>query len=79
MKLRYYQNLVAQHEGAAKIAALAWSPNNVKLAVCAADRVITLYDDNFEKRDKFSTKPIDAKVLQLHSYIIQQYALCVKV
>lgn len=24
-----------------------------------ADRVVTLYDENFEKRDKFSTKPAD--------------------
>jgi intraflagellar transport protein 172 len=49
-------------EGAAKICALAWSPNNTKLAVCTYDRVILLYDEHGERRDKFATKPADAKV-----------------
>ena len=49
-------------EGAAKITAMAWAPNNSKLAVCTADRVIVLYDEQGEKRDKFATKPVDAKV-----------------
>ena len=49
-------------EGAAKICALAWSPNNNKLAVCTYDRVVLLYDEHGEKRDKFATKPSDAKV-----------------
>ena len=41
---------------------MAWSPNNQKFAVCTADRVIHLFDDMGEKRDKFSTKPCDSKV-----------------
>ena len=45
-----------------KITAMAWSVNNAKLAVCTADRVVLLYDEQGEKRDKFSTKPADAKV-----------------
>jgi len=49
-------------DGAAKICSLAWSPNNLKLAVCTSDRVILLFDEQGEKRDKFSLKPADNKV-----------------
>lgn len=49
-------------DGAAKITAISWSPNNYKLAVATADRVILLFDDQGEKKDKFSTKPADPKV-----------------
>lgn len=41
---------------------MAWAPNNCKLAVCTADRVVLLFDENGEKRDKFSTKPVASKV-----------------
>ena len=41
---------------------MTWSYNNVKLAVCTADRVVIMFDENGEKKDKFSTKPIDSKV-----------------
>jgi hypothetical protein len=47
----------------AKIAAIAWAPNNLKLAVCTSDRIIHLFDEMGEKKDKFSTKPVEAKVL----------------
>jgi intraflagellar transport protein 172 len=37
---------------------IAWSPDNHKLAVAAAsDRIIQLFDERGEKREKFSTKP----------------------
>ena len=42
--------------------ALAWSPNHTKLAVCTVDRVVLLFDENGEKRDKFATKPADTEV-----------------
>ncbi|CAN0377521.1 unnamed protein product, partial [Ectocarpus sp. 8 AP-2014] len=42
-----------------KVMAVAWAPNNRKLAVCTADRVVALYDENGEKRDRFSTKPAE--------------------
>lgn len=32
------------------------------MAVCTSDRVILLFDEQGEKRDKFSTKPADSKV-----------------
>ena len=42
-----------------RICGIAWSPNQQKLAVATADRAIILFDENGEKRDKFSTKPSD--------------------
>jgi WD40 repeat protein len=46
-----------------KVTALAWSPNNLKLAACNSDRVVLLFDENGEKKDKFGTKPSDPKVI----------------
>ena len=51
-----------QQEAAAKVTCMAWAPNSSRLAVCSVDRVVLLYDEHGERRDKFSTKPIDAKV-----------------
>uniref|UniRef100_A0A674II76 Intraflagellar transport 172 n=1 Tax=Terrapene triunguis TaxID=2587831 RepID=A0A674II76_9SAUR len=48
-------------DGAAKVTCMAWSYNNAKFAVCTVDRVVLLYDEHGERRDKFSTKPADAK------------------
>ena len=42
--------------------ALAWAPNNSKLAVCTVDRIVLLFDEHGEKRDKFSTKPANPDV-----------------
>ena len=39
MQLKYLKNILQSQDGAAKISALSWSPNNLKLAVCTADRV----------------------------------------
>ncbi len=60
MQLRYLQTLLQSGDGACKVTAIAWSPNNVKLAVVTADKVVYLFDDNGEKQDKFSCKPADA-------------------
>ena len=46
----------------AKIAAIAWAANNLKLAICTSDRIIHLFDEMGEKKDKFSTKPVEPKV-----------------
>ncbi|KAL3171633.1 hypothetical protein MRX96_013822 [Rhipicephalus microplus] len=59
--------------GPAKVVAMAWSPNNIKLAVCTADRVVLLFDEMGERRDKFSTKPIDSKYGK-KSYVVK--AIC---
>jgi intraflagellar transport protein 172 len=42
-----------------QITAMCWAPNNRKLAVVNVDRVVLLFDENGERRDKFSTKPTD--------------------
>jgi hypothetical protein len=39
MQLRHLQTLLAAQDGAAKVTAFAWSPNNVKLALVTVDRV----------------------------------------
>ena len=61
MQIKYLKNILLCQDGAAKISALSWSPNNLKLAVCTADLMVILFDETGEKRDKFSTKPADAK------------------
>uniref|UniRef100_A0A3Q3FQ83 Intraflagellar transport 172 n=1 Tax=Labrus bergylta TaxID=56723 RepID=A0A3Q3FQ83_9LABR len=48
---------------------MAWAPNNTKFAVCTVDRVVLLYDEQGEKKDKFSTKPLDSKYGK-HSYTV---------
>ena len=70
MQLKYIKNILQCQDGAAKITALSWSPNNLKLAVCTADRVIILFDDTGERKDKFSTKPADPKFGK-RSYIVR--------
>lgn len=58
-------------DGACKVTAIAWAPNNQKMAVVTMDRVVILYDELGERRDKFSTKPANAQVhdmTKLHKY-----------
>ncbi|KAG7214317.1 hypothetical protein INR49_004455 [Caranx melampygus] len=52
---------------------MAWAPNNTKFAVCTVDRVVLLYDEQGERRDKFSTKPLDSKYGK-QSYIVNTMA-----
>ncbi|XP_078506239.1 intraflagellar transport protein 172 homolog [Lissotriton helveticus] len=61
MQLRHMKTLLTPQDGAAKVTCMAWSQNNAKFAVCTVDRVVLLYDEQGERRDKFSTKPADAK------------------
>jgi len=70
MQLKYLKNVLACQDGAAKVSAASWSPNNLKLAVCTADRVVLLFDETGEKRDKFSTKPADPKYGK-KSYVVR--------
>lgn len=57
-----YISSLSPQDGAAKVTCMAWSQNNAKFAVCTVDRVVLLYDEHGERRDKFSTKPADMKV-----------------
>ncbi|XP_075225811.1 intraflagellar transport protein Oseg2 [Lycorma delicatula] len=61
MQLKHMKTIIPAQDGPAKIMALAWAPNNIKFAVCNSDRIILLFDENGEKRDKFPTKPADSK------------------
>lgn len=49
-------------DGVAKIRAITVAPNNRKIALATADLNVVLFDEKLQKRDKFSTKPVDSKV-----------------
>ncbi|KAI8469208.1 MAG: intraflagellar protein IFT172 [Monoraphidium minutum] len=59
MQLRYLQSIAQAADGIHKISHAAWTPDNTKLAVATADRVVHLYDKSGERRDKFRTKAAD--------------------
>ncbi|XP_053193415.1 LOW QUALITY PROTEIN: intraflagellar transport protein 172 homolog [Scomber japonicus] len=69
MQLRHIKTLLIPQEGAAKVTCMTWAPNNTKFAVCTVDRVVLLYDEQGERRDKFSTKPLDSKYGK-QSYVV---------
>ncbi|PAA52772.1 hypothetical protein BOX15_Mlig006435g1 [Macrostomum lignano] len=61
MRLKHLKTIHQPAEGSARIACLAFSPNGKKLAICTSERVVQLYDDSGERKDKFATKPSDSK------------------
>ncbi|CAN9507987.1 unnamed protein product [Ophioblennius macclurei] len=73
MQLKYLKTLVTPQDRASRVACMAWAPNGAKMAVCTADRVVLLYDEHGERRDKFSTKPLDAKYGK-ESYMVSDMA-----
>ncbi|KAM8953335.1 intraflagellar transport protein 172 homolog [Pelodytes ibericus] len=73
MQLKHMKTLLTPQEGAAKVTCMAWSQNNAKFAVCTVDRVVLLYDEHGERRDKFSTKPIESKFGK-KSYMVRSMA-----
>ncbi|KAM7445695.1 hypothetical protein ABFA07_005947 [Porites harrisoni] len=73
MQLRYMKTLLNPQDGACKVTAMAWSPNNTKMAVITMDRVVILYDELGERRDKFSTKPANSQAGK-KSYIVKGLA-----
>ena len=73
MQLKHLQNLLEPSvSGASKISALAFSPDNMRLAICH-ERTIWMFDEQGEKRDKFATKPIDSKYGK-KSYVVTSLA-----
>lgn len=62
IKVNRSNYFVFYKDGACKVTAMAWSPNNTKMAVITMDRVVILYDELGERRDKFSTKPANSQV-----------------
>lgn len=73
MQLKHLKTLLTPQDGAAKVTCMAWAPNNTKFAVCTVDRVVLLYDEQGERRDKFSTKPLDSKYGK-QSYVVNDMA-----
>ncbi|XP_030054442.1 intraflagellar transport protein 172 homolog [Microcaecilia unicolor] len=73
MQLKHMKTLLTPQDGAAKVTCMAWSQSNAKFAVCTVDRVVLLYDEHGERRDKFSTKPADAKYGK-KSYVVKGMA-----
>ena len=60
MQLRHLKTIMPHDDrGICKVTAMCWSANNRRLAVVTVDRVVHLFDENGERRDKFSTKPAD--------------------
>eukprot|EP00967_Tisochrysis_lutea_P044782 scaffold54325_cov20-Tisochrysis_lutea.AAC.4 len=71
MKLQYLKTILPPADGLQKVNSLTWTPNKevsmgkrkckriAKLAAVTSERVVYLFDDNGEKRDKFRTKPAD--------------------
>lgn len=60
MQLRQAKTICAPQDGQGnKVCCMSWSPNNQRLAVATADRVVALYDEAGDRRDKFATKAAD--------------------
>lgn len=60
MQLKYLMTVLEPQSQIYRISSMAWSPNNAKLAVATPDRVVLLYNENGERKDKFTTKPSDS-------------------
>ncbi|ESO08535.1 hypothetical protein HELRODRAFT_74793 [Helobdella robusta] len=73
MQLKHIKTLLPAQEGAAKICSMCWSMNSKKFAVCTYDRVILLFDEFGEMKDKFNTRPCDPKFGK-KSYVIKSIA-----
>ncbi|XP_018399953.1 PREDICTED: intraflagellar transport protein 172 homolog [Cyphomyrmex costatus] len=73
MLLKYLGTVMPAQELENRVINIAWSPNNLKLAVASSDRSIYLFDENGVKRDRFSTKPVDPKFGK-KSYIVKGIA-----
>ena len=56
MNFRYSKTLIPPMNQLSKICSMAWSPNNMRLAVACADRKIYLFNEQGENKDHFSTK-----------------------
>lgn len=59
MQLKHLQSLTQPSDGITKVTALCWAPSGKKLAMCTTDRVVVMFDDEGNRRDRFSTKPAD--------------------
>ena len=68
MQLRHLSTVLPPTEGMCKVTAIAWSPNNRRLAVVTVERVVHMFDAaTGERKDKFSTKPAEKVRFAHHS------------
>ena len=58
MQLRHLRSIAPSTDGPNKVVSLAWAPNSARLALATADRVVSLFDENGERKDKFPTKAV---------------------
>ncbi|CAF2971057.1 unnamed protein product [Rotaria sp. Silwood2] len=72
MQVKFLQQISKTVFGEAQVSAICFSPNGQKLGICV-DRVVQLYDDLGELRDRFATKPIDFKY-ERSSYVVTDMA-----
>ena len=56
MNFKHSRNLIPPGTQIAKICGIAWSPNNMRLAVATADKKIVLFDEEGNKKESFGTK-----------------------
>ena len=68
MQVKFYKQISEPVAGEAQISTVCFAPNGQKFAICI-DRVVQLYDDLGELRDRFATKPIDSKYGR-QSYVV---------
>ncbi|XP_065171784.1 intraflagellar transport protein 172 homolog [Atheta coriaria] len=73
MQIKFLKNILEAENSEYKIVAVTWSPNNKKLAVATSERQVLIFDDDGEKRDRFSTKPADSEAGK-KSYVIKSIA-----
>lgn len=62
MQIRHLKSIIPASDGLNRIAAICWSPDGQKLAVAGADKVVQLFDETGERKDRFATKPADPAV-----------------
>ncbi|CAG9462268.1 unnamed protein product [Pedinophyceae sp. YPF-701] len=80
MRLRYAQSLLNPVDGILRVTAVAFSPETAhdrvpqKLAAATTDRVVTLYDAEGQKRDKFKTKPASKDPASMQPYVVRGMA-----
>eukprot|EP00906_Rhabdomonas_costata_P032028 RCo045161 len=72
MQLRHLRNVQPAQPYLARVSAVCWAPNNHRLAVADHNKLVQLFDENGEKRDKFPTKPSDPRCQK--TYVIR--AMC---
>jgi hypothetical protein len=56
MQLTFLKTVSPASDQVNKVTAIAFSPNNLKLAVATQDRIIQIFDETGERKDRFSTK-----------------------